>query len=299
MQTIKAFSLLVMATLFFTPGAYSQVIKQVKGTQALVEFPNDVTEGEEYFALNPEGKKVAILVLKKVKGKKAIADITKGRAQNGYSLVSRSTINSSASMTTDSSSSDSASNSANSDFKLKKNAFGGLLTLWQNTMSAVEKDATNREETANMSGTSFGLAGFYDYSFSPNLQVRGIAGYDMYNVASTITINGCDSRSSKNCNVKINYLSFYGNLKYNFTLSNLRFFVMAGTGFMYAISKSSTALKASDITLTQLFTVGGGMDYKLNSKSFIPVSIEYGLFPPSEDVKASSIILRLGYGMDL
>lgn len=299
MQTTKTFSLFVMSFLLFVPQVYSQVIKQVKGTQALVEFPNDVTEGEEYFALNPEGKKVAILVLKKVKGKKAIADVTKGRAQNGYSLVSRSTTNSSSSAPVDANTSDSSSTSGQDDFKIKKNALGGLLTLWQNTMSAVEKDATNREETANMSGTSFGLAGFYDYSFSPNLQVRGIAGYDMYDVSSTIAINGCDSRTSTKCNVKISYLSFYGNLKYNFTLSNLRLFVMAGTGFMYALSKSSTALKASDITLTQLFTVGGGMDYKLNSKSFIPISIEYGLFPPSEDVKASSIILRLGYGLEL
>lgn len=279
--------------------AFAQVVKQVKGNQALVEFPSDVTEGEEYFALNPQGKRVGLLVLKKVKGTKAIANIAKGKAQAGYSLVSRASLTS-ASPSTQSASEDSDETaSETSDFSMKKNAWGGLLALWQNSMSAVEKDSLNVQETANMTGTSFGVGGFYDYSFTPNLQIRGIGSYDMYNVASTIAINGCDSKTSKDCNVKIGYLSFFGNLKYNFTLSKTRFFVIAGTGFLYAVSKSSTALKASDISLTQVFTGGLGLDYKLNNKSFIPISIEYGLFPPSEDVKASSIILRVGFGLEL
>lgn len=303
-QKIKlSFHLLVFFSILlgFPYLAFAQVVKQIKGTQALVEFPNDVMEGEQYFALNPEGKRVGLLVLKKVKGNKAIAQIAKGKAQVGYALISRSAAagSTSSSPVTTPATSDSPTTSGATDFKTQKHAWGGLLTLWQNSMSANEKDSLNVEATANMTGTSFGLGGFYDYSFSPNLQVRGIASYDMYEASSTIPINGCNSKTSRNCDVKISYLSVYGSLKYNFTLSNMRFFVMAGTGLLYAISKQSTALKASDISLTQVFTAGGGLDYKLNAKSFIPISLEYGLFPPSEDVKANSIILRVGYGLEL
>jgi hypothetical protein len=39
-----------------------------------------------------------------------------------------------------------------------------------------------------------------------------------------------------------------------------------------------------------------GVDIGLNKGAFIPLVLEYGMFPGSTDVKASSIFARAGYG---
>lgn len=273
--------------LLLTEVAFSNTVKTVKGKKALLDLSDSsLSIGDTVNIYNSDQKKIGSGKVSQVKGKKAIIEITSGRANAGDSVVNE-----------DSDFGDSGSSSSPSvrNFNAKKNDWGVQFSFLMNAMNAEETNGTTKEVAA-MKGTSFGLFGFYDYAFSPRLMIRGGAGYDQFKASSTININGCDGRTSKNCTVNINYLSGYGYLKYNITTGKARFFALGGMAMMMAMSKSTTALKESDISTTTLFLIGGGVDIKMSNKNFIPISVEYGLFPPSESVSANTLIFRGGYG---
>jgi long-subunit fatty acid transport protein len=60
------------------------------------------------------------------------------------------------------------------------------------------------------------------------------------------------------------------------------------------ISKSATALQANSIATTNVVTVTGGVDWFVTPNLYIPVSIEYGFLPKSDEVEANLIALRIG-----
>ena len=72
--------------------------------------------------------------------------------------------------------------------------------------------------------------------------------------------------------------------------------VAFGGAAKFPLAKSTTALRADDVKMT--FTVAGalGLDFFISNKNYIPVSLEYQLFPSSDTVSANSIMLRAGYG---
>lgn len=276
--------------LLITEVAFSNTIKTVKGKKALVELTDSsLSSGTEVTIYDEDQKKTGSGKVTQQKGKKAIIEITSGRVDVGDSVVAED------SDFGDSGSSSSSSTPSVRNFNQKKNDWGVQFSFNMNAMNAEETNGTVKE-VASMKGTSFGLFGFYDYAFSPRLMIRAGAGYDQFKASSTIAINGCDGRTSKNCTVNINYLSGYGYLKYNITTGKARIFALGGMAMMMAMSKSTTALKEADISTTTLFLIGGGVDIKMSNKTFIPVSIEYGLFPPSESVSANMLMIRGGYG---
>lgn len=274
--------------LLLTDVAFSNTVKTVKGKKALLDLSDSsLSSGDSVNIYNSDQKKIGSGKISQLKGKKAIVEITSGHANIGDSVVNEN------SDFGDSGSSSSGSSTRN--FNSKKNDWGVQFSFLMNAMNAEETNGTTKEVAA-MKGTSFGLFGFYDYAYSPRLMIRGGAGFDQFKASSTININGCDGRTSRNCNVNINYLSGYGYLKYNITTGKARFFGLGGMAMMMAMSKSTTALKEGDISTTTLFIVGGGVDIKMSNKNFIPISVEYGLFPPSDSVSANSLIFRGGYG---
>lgn len=300
MKLLKTF---VSGILFLASLAHAAEVTNVKEKRVLLDTTGlEALEGDEFFLMTIENKKVGIVKLTKVKNGKALGDLIKGRAEIGMTLMAKSNTPKAAPRSTKNTfdptdeSSIAPSLKGNTGFKLKRANVGILFNVLMNTMSAEEQNGNGVAETAAMKGTSFGAMGFYDYAFSPRLMVRGAAGLDMYSTSSSITILGCENKTSTSCNVNINYLTASAYGKYNLTVDgNTRFFLLGGTSLMYAVSKKSTALKESEISITQVFLFGGGVDIKMDEKTFIPISIEYGIFPPSDSVKASTIYIRGGY----
>jgi hypothetical protein len=70
-------------------------------------------------------------------------------------------------------------------------------------------------------------------------------------------------------------------------------------GLHYPLSKSSGVLDVQRISATTIFFLGGGFNYSLGDSMYIHATAEYGLFPPSNDVKTSLIALRAGVGWTL
>lgn len=289
---IQAF--LIIAFIFSSP-AFAATVQSIKNEKMLINLSGQsVHVGERFFLLDASGKKKALIRIRQVKDDRAIAEVIKGQVQVGFKLSSAP-----------SSAATPPVNAASEKPSPRKsytrasaqvgNSWGVLGSLLQNNLQANFIPAGSSTKTSvAMKGTSFGVLGFYDYTFSPEIQFRALGGLEMFKVSGTGNATDCDGGSD--CNVDISYLSTYGGLKYYFYNRNFKLWAGGYYGFLFAINKASTVLKTADITSNQLWVLSFGMDYPLAKGAFIPFSIDYGLFPSSATVKANILYLRSGWG---
>ncbi|UXR63870.1 porin family protein [Bdellovibrio bacteriovorus] len=289
--------------LSFSSASFAATVSAVKGQRVLINLDGDTAEvGDEFYLINPDThKRIAIIRIKQIKPGKALGDVLRGKAVSGSTLQAKAPSSMSADVTSPSESSSSVSNSSGFLRVLKDSwgVTGGYL------MSTMDADITYRDPgfgtvlktSASMAGSGFGVGGFYDYALNSSLVGRGAAGIEQFNVTGSASSAGC--QSSTNCDAKINYLSLYGLLKWYPLQDKYRVWVGGGMGYLLALSKSSSALNESQISTNQVFTVGGGVDVQMSRKNYVPISIEYNMFPPSDTVKASMISIKAGWAWNL
>lgn len=280
-------------------------ITQVKGAKALLEMSGleNAQAGDEFYAVDEAGKRKAILRLQQVKKGKAIADVVKGKPQTGYNLVQKGAAKAAAAPAEGETGtmSDAAFSKAR---RYTGNSWGLTFGMLQTSMSVDIRGGGGstgqpaRSSPAAMSGSAFGITGYYDYAFSPAFQFRGVAGYEQLKAAGSISYADC-SGGTTTCDFNVNYLSLYGVGKFNLLKGNTRLWIGGGYGFLIAMSKSSTALNTSQISTNQLYTVSTGLDISVGRQSYIPIILEYGMFPASDTVKANVLYARVGYAWNL
>ncbi len=270
---------------FWLP-ALAMRVEVVQGNKARILLEGEsASVGDQFFALEG-GKKKAVLKITQVKGEKAMAVVTKGKAAAGQSLqLGRS-------------SGGAVGESSSGGGPSKISGFRNWGVLGSYLMSKMDAkvvvDETSGEtETAAMTGSSFGVVGFSDYGLSRNFVLRGGVGYEMFQTMGSISnTSACEGGD---CNVNISYLSFYGQAKY-IIMEKPSLWVGGGVGFLLAMSKSSSVLNESDISANQIYNFAIGADFAMGAKNFIPVVFEYNLFPASATVSANFMALRAGYG---
>ena len=295
----KITSVLTILFLFTTLSASAAQVINVKGSKVLVDLQGmDAKAGDEFYGMNAENKRKAILRLSQVKNGKAVAEIVKGNAEIGFSLQPRTGAPAPSSPSAAQPAKKRAKKENYTSLRSKQqHAWGVTLNVLMNTMSASFNGSTGTRVTADLKGNSFGVNGLYDYPMSERFYIRGLAGYDQYQLTGSVANNDCDS--SKTCTVNVNYLSGYGIAKYNLTTGSTRFWAGGGLGYLFAISKSSTVLKTSEITSNLLYLLSLGLDMGMGNKNFLPIQFDYGIFPSSDTVKATSMFIRLGWAWDM
>ncbi|MBC7370297.1 MAG: hypothetical protein H7326_01960 [Bdellovibrionaceae bacterium] len=298
MKNIK--TLFVLFVLVFSGSAFAAKVTQVKNKKIMIALEGEgATNGSEYYVINGSGKKVAIVRISQVKSDKAIADITKGTAQVGYTLQSKSGGGSAASASTKDSG-DSYYDKKLSSRANTGNSFGLVAGYLMNSMTASFTGGpfgATYKVNASMTGTGFGALGYYDYAIGPRFSLRGMGGLEQYNVAGSIATADCTLTT--NCSVTLTYMSLYGYGRFNVTTSGNKWWIGGGYGYLYAMSKASTVLRSDQISANQIFVLSTGIDFRLSPKTYIPVTLEYGLFPASDSVKATIMYLRFGYAWNL
>lgn len=271
-------SLLLLA--FINP-AFAADITKVKGDKALINLDGlEATEGDVFFAIDSNGKKKGLIKIDKVKGDKAIASISKGKAQVGWTLAKRAA---KGDITPSSRRSRSSVSSTNTMF------IGGMLGLGRDSAEV----SLDSGQVASLSGMGLSFKGFFDYKLFPNIWFRGFAGIENFNGEGQSI---CGTGGTK-CDVKIMYITFDFWGRYVFSEKDFRPWLGGGFTLLFPMSKSSTAIVENSITTTSTYGVGGGADWFISPTSFIPMSVEYQLFPSSAQAKASIIAGRIGYGM--
>ena len=301
-QKIKPFliSLVVLIPLV----AIGAEVLQVKGSKVLLNIGGtDASPGSEFFALDGNGKKRAILRVKQVKGEKAIGELVKGKVEPGMSLKQKG----SASASSDSGSSNSRVQDVNEpeerskrprgfmgSFLKRGTGIGFMGGIAQNTMSLTAKNAGISQDVS-LTGNSFNALAYYDYDFSPVFTFRGNGGIETFNASGTTSNSVLCGGTT--CSVAFTYLAFEGHAHYNFMTGSTRAWVGAGFDFLLTASKSSSIANLDTSSATnQMMDVEVGADFGLGGGAVVPVAFEYAIFPGSTTVKASSMLLKAGYG---
>lgn len=295
---MKMFKALFALSFFFaTSSVFAASISVVKNNKVMILLEGEsASPGNEFFALNAQGKKVAIVRVTQVKGDRAVAEILKGSAKPGYKLQSRGGAASSSASKSGRASTDDYYEQKLNQRTHTGNSYGVVGGFLMNSMSAsfIPYVGANYKAQPTMSGSTFGVLGFYDYALSPSITLRAMGGVEQFAVSGSISTADCSFTTT--CNLNITYLSGYGYGRWNFyQKGDYKAWAGGGVGYLYAMSKASTFLKPDQISANQVFVFAGGLDIRMNAKTYIPISLEYGLFPSSDSVKANIIYLRAGY----
>lgn len=280
--------------------SWAASVTTTKNQKALIDLEgSDVSEGDEFYLLNSQSKKMAVIRIKQVKNNKALADILKGSASAGYTLLAKPN------KTLDSKSTNLQKSDPHSDIERSSQYLYGLRDSYGivgesliNTMSVAVKNTSVSPaltDTVALKGSSFGLGAFYDYIATDDIAIQLAGLYEQLNVSGTSSIPGCSAATSTSCSVNITYLSFYGTAKYYFSRGHYRIWGGLGGGFLLALAKSATALNESQISSNQIALAALGMDVQVSRKNYIPLALEYHYFPATDTVKASSITLKAGW----
>ncbi len=280
--------------LFVNSICFSGTITQVKNNKVLVDFEDETVQiGDQFFILSSDKKKVAIIQIKISKNNKAIADVIKGTAVVGGTTLLRE-----------------GGSVQNKPVPESETAFlrqdlmqmGFVFKIMSNSLSAKVQDSASpfpNQETVNMAGTNFGLGVTLDYPVLDWLRAHGLVSYEQYDVSASSQFLSCDGKISTDCNAKISYLGLQGLARYDITHTKMNWWVGLGGTIKFPLSKKSTALNVEGLKDSDSYTLGGGLDYHLNNKAFIPVSFEYHVsLNQSEEVPTiKQISLLVGYGL--
>lgn len=274
--------------IFFAPLLHAAEILKVKGSSVLIDLKGDSPNpGDMFFAVKPDGKRTAIIQISKVKGEKATGKITKGKATEGQTLEAKG-----AGKVAKSSRSDSSSGGMPSG----RSYWGAIAGYGMDSMSVnINDSVTNAfRQKGDLSGTGYSIKGLFDYELFSQVWFRGTSGLEMFNVTGSKL---CGTGNAQTCDAKINYLTFDFLGRYVFSKGNIRPWAGAGLGLLFPMSKSATALQASSIATTNVMVIAGGVDWFINPNMYIPVSVEYGILPKSDEVEAKWIALRIGFAV--
>jgi hypothetical protein len=281
-------SLIVLLGCFLSASTWAASVTQIKNNKLILQLDGEsMSPGTEVYILNSSGKKIGLVSIKTVKGTRALGEITKGRANVG----DQAQIKGAAGSHSDQKSASRSRRSQHTGGVLVGYIMDSMsLTVQHPTVTATKEDVT-------LKGSSFSAKAFYDYKLSSDIVVRGATGLEGFSVTGTTSQAICNNGSSTSCTVESNYLAFEGSAHYNFLTGQNIGWVGLGYSFLVAMTKKNDIPNLSDTSTNQMILVGAGADIGLSGGSFIPVVVEYGIFPGSSNVSANSINIRSGYGM--
>lgn len=285
----------ILVTLCITTISFAYTLQKKGATEVIFQTNGKpVTNNQDFYVVDQSNKPKLIVRVVKFNSTQAKAKIMKGNVsvvEPGWSLrPMRAPAN-----VPDASSS---TEQIATNLTKPRNSWGVLGSYMMSSMNAkFSYNSTN--QTAAMTGSSFGVLGFYDLTLNKNLQVRGMGGIENFQAAQAKETTVCSKGTSKDCNVKINYFSMYAMGKYNVTKTKNKFWIGGGLGYLLATGKTSSVLDTSLITSNQVLIIGLGLDVGMGPKNIIPVSLDYSLFPSSSTVSASIISLKVGFGFGL
>ena len=289
---MRNFCVLLIFTIFFSTGLFAAEVTKVKGSNALIDLKGEsAAPGDMFFSIGADGKRHGIIEVTKVKGDKAIAKITKGKVQVGMSLEHKGSGGGGGK-----SQAKRRKGSKSSEIAAGRSYWGGMVGYSRDTMKVQVNDFNTGQprETTSLSGSAFSAMAFFDYELFPQIWFRGLGGLEGFGVSGNSI---CGTANKETCNASIYYLSMDFLGRYVFSSGGFRPWLGGGIALMFPATKSATALQASSISNTSVIQVAGGADWFISPDMFIPISLEYGMLPKSNEVDAYWMEFRIGLSM--
>ncbi len=277
--------IIIVLSLLGATGAEAARVARTKGRAVEIELSggDDFVKGDKVRVVSG-GKLVGRMKISRIKGKKAIAKLEKGRAPIGATV---SLAGGGGSKTASTGESDGT----------RSDLIVGVLLGFDLDSQSVKASSTDGRvsESLSMSGMGFSGKAYADMSLSDTLGVIGRFGLETFKVTGQSRNTLCSNSTTTNCETSIMYVSGDLLFRYNFSPGTWNPYAAAGLGIYFPMSKKTNILDETKIASTTIFLVGGGVNWVLNDL-FIPISLEYGMFPPSNQVSTNFIALRGGVG---
>ncbi len=291
MKTIICISIILVSQSIFAAR-----VKAVKGPRVLLEMESEseLKSGDELITLDANQKKRAVIKVEQVRGMKATAGTLKGQADVGYTTTARAKPAAEKAKPKKEEPEDASNDDDGFKTKRKKSHIGFFGSVNQVNMSVLIANAAGNV-TANLTGSSFGISGFYDREWSSFFAIRLLGGFDQINGTGHLPAETPYCSNTTDCTFAVTYLSLYAVGRFYFQPRNNQYWAGPVFGFLTAMSKSSTVLDTAQISTNQVYGGAIGANFALSPKTQFPVSIEYGAFPSSSTVKASILTIRAGW----
>lgn len=286
---LSVVSIMLLVTFFRGQQATAATVEKVKGSSAIVSFGEDEEQpvkGAKVFATE-NGKRKALMEVVQIKNGKAKVKITKGKAKEGMEVVSGK-----AKVATGAGEDDPNTGTEQTGGKKKRPRSAGAATLFKDmTIGILGGYALNSQSvtisgsaTQAMAGSGFSVRGFADIPVAGSLGLLTRVGAEQFNVVK-------DSSKSEILYAVVDLM-----LKYSFAPTGFVPFVMGGLGLHFPVAKASNILDVNRVSSTTVFYGGGGFNFVMGNSTYLQLTAEYGMFPPSNDVTTSLIAIRSGLG---
>jgi hypothetical protein len=266
--------------------AYAAKIMSIKQNRVLLDLEGqDLQVGQKIFTVDSAGKKRSVIQITQVKNGKAVAEISKGTPSPDHKLQVIA-----------------QSGPPRNEAKIAEqkkhapkthDAWGLAAGFAMNSMK-VKLSST----PVDLKGNSFSLKGFYQTKLDGAVSVKGSLGYESFKASGAVDSGVCGTSTTKDCNVDISYLGMDALIRYSFYDKTFNFWAGGGLALLFAISKDSNVLDTGKITTNQAIVGSVGVDYPMSKTTFIPMQLDYNLFPDNSSTSANQIVIRVGYGMD-
>lgn len=290
------FFLLLFIALFTPIAGQAVSILNVKGDRVLLDLDGeDFQPGDRLVALSPSGKEKSLIQVKQVKGSKAIATILNGKVEVGYDI--EKTESSETDLTLDEDDLESTKKST-SRKKVTQKRKRNPSSAWGIVVGAASNNVTvkpGNTTATQLSGSSTIITAFYQRTLDGSISTRILGGtYGFAASGESTNISAC---TPGGCKLEISYMGLEALVQYSIIKnSTLNLWVGAGMGFLFASSKSSNVVDTSKISSNQTFLASLGSDWNISNTLFIPLQMDYVLFPDNNTSSASQMIVRLGIG---
>lgn len=281
MKNIIIKSLLLI---FFSHFALANITAlKVTGKKAVLEFDsaNPLEKGDKLKSVDGN----TLVIIGKVKGNKAIANIKSGEAQKGMQFAKAG-----ANKKKGKEKSITESPLAPTPEQKNKLLFGILAGVGMGSMEVALTDISQtQKETAKLSGMGITVKGFADMPLGSVMFLRGSLGYESIDTTGTLTQFSLCGGSTK-CVVQIPFIAADGIAGIYFVNRSWKFYGFGGGGLLFPMGPNTNALNSSSIKQSGAIRAGAGLRF-----GKFPIEVEYEMLPPSSDVKTTVIQIRTGY----
>lgn len=286
---LRAILVIVLGLLLFSQISQAGRVVKVKGKKVYILLDtseiNSTFKNDIMYLTTTTGKKTALIKIKGIRGNKAIAVLGKGKAKKGLlTRPKKSAKKKKRKKDLMEAPMEDASEVAEVDTGDDEGS-----DIMMGLLGAFGTATQNVTNVADMSGSTMGIKGIFDYELFSDLGVKAQIGLDQ------LTVSG--NSGSQQFETSISYLAIDLLLRYNLMFG--RSFGMYFNGGMGIYSPMTTdlgtnaALQEDSISTTSLLIFGAGFVIPFRSWQ-IQVGGDYLYFPPSEDVDTSVIAGKLG-----
>jgi hypothetical protein len=255
-------------------------IIEVKSNQAKVEPEGEVFQvGDKLWAADDFGKILALLVVKNIEGNSIQTQVLKGIAKQNLVVGKMGT-----------KPPKKENNFARS--VIKENAkWAGMIGLGSNSMTVKPSSSAS----ATLNGTSIDVSAMYFKKMDSTLGLRLTGKYHSLKVSGrSNSISAC---SNTDCYVDLNFIGTEILGTYTYSQGNSHeLWLGTGLGLFLAVNKDSNVLDTFKISISETLLLSTGMDWKIDKTTFIPIQLDYALYPDNQTSSANQFIVSLGYG---